>query len=459
MLKKIIVILLLVFTVQPVFSQKKIVLEKIRSLAFNKPVTDFLHNAQLIRTIAEDLNSILIKQQKLPLLLTRPITVDFIPYGEQVRKPLPVFADTDTTNLHLYLDIFETSPGAFFVKADNYPADSEIVKRAATVLVFKASLFNPDKSLYIDETLNVIVSPAETPGMGYLFGGIRYADLTILPRSFTQLLKAANNILFDPKNELASVEIKVQPGFMADNYIMPKTMNQPRVYVQNKKGISSYAFNGKTELIRNSEPVYEEIMIKGKNAQKYPDDLTNTIKLTPNFKVSDYVFLRQDWRDVVRDKNYLIKLTVQVDRNNLPNDPSLLLTNFLPGDFHYLFLENDTLAKFFIDKRIPSDGNKIYPSIMTNGYDTLTYQTNPGYQAAPWDVVYEYIVKGTIARQAFTIKYSGMSNTLKEFYLNNQLVCIAQGKFSPEKFVLFDASLSPELLNRLFMIGFNRFFE
>ncbi len=459
MLKKIIVILVVVFSIQPVFSQKKIILEKIRALSFNKPINDFLHNAPLIRTIAEDLNTTLVKHQKIPIVLTRPITVDFIPYGEQVRKPLPVFADTDTSNLHLYLDIFETSPGAFFVKADNYPADSEIVKRAATVLVFKALLFNADKSIYLDETLNVVVSPGETPGMGYLFGGIRYADLTILPKSFMQLLKAATNILFDPKNELASVEIKVQPGFMADNYILPKTINQPRVYVQNNKGISSFYLKGKTELLRSSEPVYEEIMIKGKNPQKYPDDLTNTIKLTPNFKVSDYVYLRQDWRDVARDKNYLLKLTVQVDRNNLPNDPSLLLTNFLPGDFHFLFLENDTLSRFTIEKRIPSDSNKIFPSLMTNGYDTLTYQTNPGYQAAPWDVVYEYIVKGTIAKQAFVIKYSGIRNTIKEFYLNNTLICIAYGKFSPEKFVVFDASLSPELLNRLFMIGFNRFFE
>jgi hypothetical protein len=459
MLKKLIVIFLSVVTIQPVFSQKKIILEKVRTLSFNKPINDFLHNAAIVRSIAEDLNITLLKQQQIPLVLTRPITVDFIPYGEQVRNPLPVYADTDTTNLHLYLDIFETSPGAFFVKADNYPADSEIVKRAATILVFKATLFNPDKSIYLNETLNVIVSPGETPGIGNLFGGIRYADLTILPKSFTQLLKAANNILLDPKNELASVEIKVQPGFMADNYLLPKTMNQPRVYVQNKKNISSYSRNGKAELIRNSEPVYEEIMIKGKNPQKYPDDLTNTIKLTPNFKVSDYVFLRQDWRDVARDKNYLIKLTVQVDRNNLPNDPGLLLTNFLPGDFHYLFLENDTIAKFQIERGQPSNGNKIFPSIMTNGYDTLTYQTNPGYQAAPWDVVYEYIVKGTMGKQAFSIKYSGIRNTIKEFYLNNQLVCIAQGKFSPEKFVLFDASLSPELLNRLFMIGFNRFFE
>lgn len=48
---------------------------------------------------------------------------------------------------------------------------------------------------------------------------------------------------------------------------------------------------------------------------------------------------------------------------------------------------------------------------------------------------------------------------VKEIFLDNTLVRIMQGKFSSKKFVLFDASLSPELLNRLFMIGFNRFFE
>ena len=50
-------------------------------------------------------------------------------------------------------------------------------------------------------------------------------------------------------------------------------------------------------------------------------------------------------------------------------------------------------------------------------------------------------------------------NTIKEIFLDKKLVCIAQGKFSIEKFVVFDASLSTELLNQLFMIGFNRFFE
>ncbi|MEN9686596.1 MAG: hypothetical protein RLZZ28_2382, partial [Bacteroidota bacterium] len=74
-------------------------------------------------------------------------------------------------------------------------------------------------------------------------------------------------------------------------------------------------------------------------------------------------------------------------------------------------------------------------------------------------VVFDYILSGKIGQHSFVIKCSGFKNNLKEIYLDEKIACIAQGKFSPEKFVLFNASLSPEILNQLFMIGFNRFLE
>jgi hypothetical protein len=77
----------------------------------------------------------------------------------------------------------------------------------------------------------------------------------------------------------------------------------------------------------------------------------------------------------------------------------------------------------------------------------------------PTPFVYAYLVKGQIGKHRFSIKCSGFGNTVKEIYLDDTLICIAQGKFSPEKFVFFDASLSPELFNQLLMIGFNPFFE
>ena len=76
-------------------------------------------------------------------------------------------------------------------------------------------------------------------------------------QSVIVLGKSSTNILFDPKNEEEIVEIKLQPAFFADNFILPKTLNQPRTYVVTKKDFSSYQLNGKTEMIRMSERAYE----------------------------------------------------------------------------------------------------------------------------------------------------------------------------------------------------------
>ena len=146
-------------------------------------------------------------------------------------------------------------------------------------------------------------------------------------------------------------------------------------------------------------------------------------------------------------------------------DPSIinlaeshLFTNFLSGDFHYLFNGADTLAKFSIWKNIPCN-NEVSPSLIGNGYDTVSFYRIKSRAARPnWKLGYYYSVKGRIGNRPFTIQCGSM-NTTKEIFLEDKLVCIAQGKFTIEKFVLFDASLSPELLNQLFMIGFNRFFE
>ncbi|MEK7199831.1 MAG: hypothetical protein AAB212_07930, partial [Bacteroidota bacterium] len=157
---------------------------------------------------------------------------------------------------------------------------------------------------------------------------------------------------------------------------------------------------------------------------------------------------------------YQLQLTTQIDPTNLPETESLLFTNFLSGNFHYLFQGKDTLAKFSILKNVTDKVNRVYTNILYNGYDSVSfYPVKPNGVSQGLPVIYDYQVEGVISNKPFGIKCSGSGEMVKEIFLDNTLVCIAQGKFSPEKFVLFDASLSPELLNRLFMIGFNRFFE
>jgi hypothetical protein len=460
-MRKIILFLLLTICVHISQAQKSIVLEKFRCFSAMGMTMSYFKDEALRKSLAAQLSKILFQFHQLPLTDTSNIAN--IEYLNSVGDLAPVsvsYNDKENAHLHLYIDLFEMAPDDFFGFPDNAPTDTTIRQRARSVFMIKGSLLRADRTIAFSEQLNVVVSPAETTGMGmvykyYSVGG-RQRQVVATPKGFVELLKATCNILFNPKNQLEMVEMKVVPAFFADNYIVGNTMNQPRIYVATTKNISTYNHNGAGEMIRMGEPVYEEILLKGKKAQKYPDDITAAIKQTPNYTASDFVFLREECRDVIRDKNYLLKLTTEINPDRMLMPP-FVFTNFLPGNFHYLMLEKDTIARFAIQKKVTDWNKKISLNKVSNGNDTSFFVVNTS--NIDLNVVYDYIAAGTLDNQDFMIKCSGFTNTIKEIYVDKKLVCIAQGRFSPEKFVVFDASLSSELLNRLFMIGFNRFFE
>lgn len=455
-------LLLLLFT-QAANAQKKLILEKFRCYNVNNPVLNYLKSSDIRKTIAAQLYQALQKHRQLSMTDTSDFALELLDFNYVVPVIRPEFTNPDTSTLHLYLDFIEVDPFYFFRPTENTPADSTLLQRTKTVFILQAQFFGADRILRSRELLNIAVTAASTtPGIGNLYNnGIQYTDLTVTPKTFTRLLRTAVDLLFNPANEMALVEMQLQPAYHADNYLLPKTIKQPRIYVSENKKINTYQFNNNIEMIRMGETKYEEIRIKGKKAEKYPDKITAAIKSSSNFSRSDFVFLNQEGRDVLRDRNYLIKLTTQIDPDNIPEERNLLFTNFLSGNFHFLLHEKDTLARFVILKQVSDRVNKFYPNIITNGYDSSTFYPLPVSISRnnEWPVVYNYIINGTLAGSPFQLKCSGSENTIKEFFWENKLVCIAQGKFSPEKFVIFDASLSAETLNQLFMIGFNRFLE
>jgi hypothetical protein len=457
-MRKIILFLLLIVCVYSSRAQKNIVLEKIRCFSATGPTMSFFTNNATRSAIAAQLSKTLLQFYQLPL--SDSSNISNIEYLNSTRNIAPVdigAIDPSQSSLHLYLDFFEIAPTTFFSYSDNKPEDSTLESRAISVFWIKGTLVRPDKTIAFSEQLNVVVSPSVTPGIGVVykyrdFAG-RSSQLVATPKGFIEMMKTATQILFNPGNQQDMVEMKISPAYFAENFITRKTLNLPRTYVATKQNISTYSYANKREMIRMGEPVYEEILLKGKKPQVYPADITAAIKSANHYASSDFVFLREECRDVVRDRNYLLKLTAQVDPDNmLP----ATFTNFLPGKFHYLFLEKDTLARFMILKQVAHANNKFFRNRVSNGIDTTFYEFSTNQATG---VVYDYVVTGSLGDQNFSINCLGFTNTLKEIYLGNKLVSIAQGRFSPEKFVVFDASLSPELLNQLFMIGFNRFFE
>ncbi|MES2331968.1 MAG: hypothetical protein V4539_20340 [Bacteroidota bacterium] len=461
-MRKLILFLLFIFCARIAQAQKSIVLEKLRCFSATGMTMNYFKDDEIRKTIAAQLSKTLLQYHHLPLEDTTTLpNIEYLNSGGNL-PPVDLAFTRDDSRLHLYIDLFEVEPSTFFAYPDNIPTDTAIKERAKSVFLIKGSLINADKTLAFSEQLNVVVSAAETQSMGivyryrYFGGDSRLRQIVTPPKAFIGLFKAVTNILFNPANQLEMVEIKASPAYFAENFIIPNIFNQSKIFVSTTKNISTYQYAGNAEMIRLGPALYEEVMLKGKNPQKYPNDITTAIKNTAHYGSSDFVFLRQDCRDVIRDKNYLLKLTTQIDPGNMQMAP-FTFTNFLIGKFHYLLQEKDTIAQFNILKHIPDENKKLYPNRISNGNDTSFFTISTANPEAR--LTYDYIATGTIGNQNFTIKCSGFTNTVKEIYLGSKLICIAQGKFSPEKFVVFDASLSPELLNQLFMIGFNRFFE
>lgn len=460
-MRKITICLLVLLLTERLPAQKKVILEKFRCYNMNNPVLSYLGSSDIRKTISIQLHQAL-QQQQLYLADTSGFEVELLDFNfvEPVIKP--GYTDTDTGNLHVYIDFIEIDPYYFFRSGEYQSEDSSLIKRVKTVFLLTTRFFAADKKPLNKETLAIAIGEATTPGIGNAYNtGIRFTDLTVTPKIFTDLLKTAGAMLLRPDNDLSMIELRLQPAYYADNYLLPKTSHKPRIFVTANNNISSYRLGNQTEMIRTGEAIYVEIRLKGKKAEKYPDDLTAAIKASPRVSISDYVFLRQEGRDVARDRNYLIQLVTQVDPANIPQDRSHLFTNFLPGDFHYLFHEKDTLARFSILKQVREKNNKLYPNLLSNGYDSSNLYSLPApvSSAKEWSVVYNYILNGSFAGMPFQVKCSGADNTVREILLAGKLVCIAQGKYRPEKFVVFDASLSAERLNQLFLISFNRFLE
>lgn len=461
-MRKLFSCLLPVLFVQSLPAQKKIILEKFRCYNQNIPVNSYLGNPAIRQVIASRLNQTLFTHFTASLADTTDIPVEFLDFNRTVPGIRPDFAGRDTNTLHLYIDFIEAAPYYFFRSKNRYPADSGMVQRARTVFMMEASLLDAGKKIRFNESLDLVINVAETAAIGNLMGrGIQTNELAVTEKTFEELIRTGMDMLLNPANDLSMAELKLQPAFLYDNYLLPKTVNQPRIYTTQNKNITSYRLQNRNELIRFEEPEYEEIRIKGKKAEKYPEALTSAIRLTDDFSGSEYVFLNQPARDVLRNRNYLIKMTTQIDPSNIPMEKELLFTNFLQGNFHYLFLEKDTLACFSVLKDIAEPANKLSRKTIGNGIDTAVRYASPFQlqKAGDWMVVYAYVLNGSLKGLPFRIKCSGAMKNLKEIFVADKLVCIAQGKFYPEKFVLFDASLSPELLNQLFLIGFNRFLE
>jgi hypothetical protein len=460
-MKKLLLNLFLLCFVLQVPAQKKVIIEQFRCISSIGPVMNYWKSTQVQEQVVKQLSKSLLQYQQLLLPDTANLHIQLLKNSQGINTIKPEFKDSDTTHLHLYIDLFELDPGNYFSYIKYDPKDSLIQKRSTSIFVLKVWIANYKKDIVFVDALAISVIPSKTNKIGNSYlNSIRFNTLVTTPLGFAEIVKKGIVLLFNPDNTLQLIEVSAPPAFVGDNYLITKTIKQHDIITVVKNDISSYEYNKNREMIRMGEPLYEEIQLKAKTPVVYPELLLKALKKANNYSNSTFLFLRQDARDVIRDKNYFIKLTSQIDPLYQAGSNNFPFTNFLSGNFHYLISEKDTLADFSIQKNVADEtGKKIYPNMVSNGFDSSFFLLNDMKTQPEWPVVYNYVVTGNIGKHDFSILYGGISVKIKEVYLDKKLVCITEGKNGPEKLIVFDNTLKPELLNQLLFIAFIRFFE
>lgn len=433
-------------------AQRNIILEQVRTFSMLGPVMNYFSLPNTRAVFIKQLNNQLLSKKNARISDTslRIITLERL---RQNNTTNVYFTEADTSTHHLYIDIYEYEPNTFYYSQPQYLQDSLLFKRAKSVLQLAVLFVNNQKAIIANEVLTICISPGNSNGFGII-----PTTLAVTPKGFTDILNLGIGRLLDEENNADLIEIKAPPAFYADNFILPEISKYPVLQTKSQKDIFSYQRNGESEIIRLGDIFYEELVIKGKK-KNVPDnsEAANAINATGNQNSSDFVQLRQECRDVIRDKNYTLKLITEINPNFSFISQADVFTQFLPGMIHVLLKDTDTVARFTIHKNIGIPEKKIFLNKVSNGYDSSSVVTI-GSSTVSRNVFFEYQISGLLGEQPFVIRCADR-NSLKEICFNDKEVAIAKGIYLPERIAVFDASLDTEKLNQLLMIAFSKFYQ
>lgn len=435
-------------------SQTKVILEQFRTFSMVGPVMKYLSNEETKTVFLKQLNNNLLKHKNAQLN-DHELRLIVLPDLKQISSSNVPFTLADSSTWHMYLDLYEFETNTFYFSQPEYKEDSAVFKRTESVFQLGVLLTNSAKEIILNEIMTICVSRGNSSGFG-----IMAATPSLGSKGFTDMLNLGLGRLLDPENKIAMMEVKAAPVYYADNFILPIIGNHPVIQVNGKNNIASYKRDQTDELIRMGDSFYEQLIVKGKNKNIEDNSLINTAIInTDRQSSSDFVQLRQESRDVLRDKNYTLKMFIEINHLFNYKNEDEAFTSFMPDPIHFLLSDKDTIAKFKINKNtaLGIGDRKIYLNKISNGYDsTSIILLRP--DDVTRNIFAEYVISGSIRNEPFMIICSDR-NMLKEFYLNKKTAAVAMGKFLPERIAVFDASLDKETLNQLMMIGFSRFFR
>ena len=438
-------IVVFILTVSSLFTQAQtsIYPGNFRFISVYGPLMNYWSDTNTTKEFTTTLNAVLLAKRN--WVLNKDNNFQFIPFKN----------NTGTTSIsnypHLNINFIEYSTPAYIKQFNLDIVDSSFIKEVLSVLRLEVRLEDKNQSTIFEKDLDVYVKKGPSNGIGIPINTLHFTKKGML-----ETLKKSFAILFDSTTTNEAIELRVAGAFVGENFVIEKTSGLPRIQVSTTKGISKFKYHGKDQLMRWGEQLYKDVILKGKNRTILTDNLFSTFERSTNKEDSKPIFLIQEGRDIVANKNYLLQLAahIGVDPNSYFARP---MVSILPGNFQVLMNEKDTISVFEIQTNKIDTTKKLFLHQVSNGIDSSSISAiEASKKTIP--LSYDFLIKGKMKELPFEIKISG-DRYLREFYLNNELICIANGNNAPEKFVVLDNAISSEMLNALFIIGFNSYFQ
>jgi len=351
------------------------------------------------------------------------------------------------TTPQINFNVFEYAVKNYCKIASLQPTDSSLIG-IKSVFLFHYAIFNTLGKILQQNDLIVFIKSLPTKGIG-----LPAVNLNLTKNGFLSLLEKSTAILLDSANQYEQITVNVQEPFIGDNFILNTSSGYTRNKVNFSNNIARFLLNNKEQIVRWGEPMFQNIILRGKNKSNLSIAALDSFNKLQLITMGEPISLLQDARDVINNKSYQINMLAQnVKVSN--EEETNTFTNLLPGKFHSLILDKDTIANFSVDNKSTIDSSKRFNyHQISNGIDTSSVYM---ISKTPIDelLIRDCIIEGTILNLPFKIEISA-NKYIRSCYLNNKLLAIITGNHAPEIFVNFDATISAEIFNALLLVGYS----
>lgn len=418
-----------------------------RCYSGNGPVMNYWKDSAIMQQFTSELDSLL--QQKMQLRLPQHAAPRFVPF----KKSGTGQSDAADANQYpkINIDLLEFSTEGYIQQFNLDIRDTAFVREVGSIFNLQLTIQPNAQSTSLSRSLEVFIKNGPAQGMG-----LPVNNLPVTARGFSQLMHKSLEILLDTSVLHEQIEMKVSQPYIGDNFILAQTAGMPRTEVQSANQISRFTLFNQQQILRWGPQEYRDIVLRGKNKTMLGTSMEEAINENRAAGASEFVFLLQEGRDVVGDQTYQLIMPAQLSARvgQVQTTPFI---HPLSGKYHRLVSGTDTIAQFSIRRDVPDPEKKLFFHQVSNGTDPASLYTIAETPSVV-PVRYDFLVEGEINGTPFSIGISSGAY-IREFFLNKRPISIAIGNKAPERFVIFDASVSATVFNALMLIGFNSYFQ